>query len=132
MNTAHRKLLTYSYNILGSYEDAKDVVQDVMEKYIHMDKTKIENEVHYLGKMVINHSINYKNKFGKQISHGVWLPEPISTDTAETHLIREQVAHYSLLVLMETLNAKERAVYILREAFNYSHEEIAGHIVCHI
>ncbi|HEU5289441.1 MAG TPA: sigma factor-like helix-turn-helix DNA-binding protein [Cyclobacteriaceae bacterium] len=126
MDAAYRKLLTYSYNILGSFEDAKDAVQDVMEKYIHLDKTNIENEVHYLTRMVINHSINLKNKFGKQAAYGVWLPEPVSTETAETHLIREQVAHYTLLVLMETLNAKERAVYLLREAFNYTHEEIAA------
>ena len=125
MDAAYRKLLTYSYNILGSLEDAKDVVQDVMEKYIHLDKTSIENEIHYLTRMVINHSINFKNKSKKQAAYGVWLPEPVSTETAETHLIREQVAHYTLLVLMETLNPKERAVYMLREAFNYSHEEIA-------
>lgn len=126
MDAAYRKLLTYSYNIVGSLEDAKDVVQDVMEKYIHLDKTKIENEVHYLTRMVINHSINFKNRSSKQAAYGVWLPEPVSTETAETHLIREQLVNYTLLVLMETLNAKERAVYMLREAFNYSHEEIAS------
>lgn len=125
MDAAYRKLLTYSYNILGSFEDAKDVVQDVMEKYIHLDKTNIQNEVHYLTRMVINHSINFKNKCRRQAAYGVWLPEPVSAETAETHLMREQVAHYTLLALMETLNAKERAVYVLREAFNYSHEEIA-------
>lgn len=125
MDSAYRKLLTYSYNILGSLEDAKDAVQDVMEKYIHLDKTKIENEMQYVTRMVINHSINLKNRKGKQTAYGVWLPEPVSTETAETNLIREQVAHYSILVLMESLNAKERAVYVLREAFNYSHEETA-------
>ena len=126
MDAAYRKLLTYSYNIVGSLEDAKDVVQDVMEKYIHLDKTKIENEVHYLTRMVINHSINLKNRSSKQAAYGVWLPEPVSTETAETDLIREQLVNYTLLVLMETLNEKERAVYMLREAFNYSHEEIAS------
>jgi len=125
MDSAYRKLLTYAYNILGSLEDAKDAVQDVMEKYIHLDKTKIENEIPYLTRMVINHSINLKNRMGKQAAYGVWLPEPVSTETAESSLIREQVAHYSLLVLMESLNAKERAVYMLREAFNYSHEDTA-------
>jgi RNA polymerase sigma-70 factor (ECF subfamily) len=126
MDAAYRKLLTYSYNIIGSYEDAKDVVQDVMEKYIHMDKSQIEHEVQYLTRMVINHSINIKNKFARQSAYGVSLPEPVSTNTAETNLLREHVAHYTLLVLMENLNAKERAVYVLREAFNYSHEEIAS------
>jgi RNA polymerase sigma factor (sigma-70 family) len=125
MDAAYRKLLIYAYNIIGSYEDAKDVVQDVMEKYIHLDKSQIENEVQYLTRMVINHSINFKNKFARQSAYGVWLPEPVSTNTAEVNLLREHVAHYTLLVLMENLNAKERAVYVLREAFNYSHEEIA-------
>lgn len=125
MDTAYRKLLTYAYNILGSVEDAKDVVQDVMEKYIHLDKTGIRNEVQYLTRMVINHSINFKNRTNRQSAFGVWLPEPVATETGETNLVREQVAHYTLLVLMENLNAKERAVYVLREAFNYSHEDTA-------
>ncbi|WP_165823768.1 sigma-70 family RNA polymerase sigma factor [Pseudochryseolinea flava] len=128
MDAAYRKLLTYSYNILGSFEDAKDAVQDVMEKYIHLDKSKIDNEVHYLTRMVINHSINVKGRLKKSTQYGVWLPEPVSTETAETQLNREQLAQYTLLVLMEKLNPKERAVYILREAFNYSHEEIAAAI----
>jgi RNA polymerase sigma-70 factor (ECF subfamily) len=125
MDTAYRKLLTYAYNILGSVEDAKDVVQDVMEKYIHLDKAAIRNEVQYLTRMVINHSINFKNRTNRHSAFGVWLPEPVATETGETNLVREQVAHYTLLVLMENLNAKERAVYVLREAFNYSHEDTA-------
>lgn len=125
MDATYRKLLTYAYNIMGSVDDAKDVVQDVMEKYIHLDKSKIEHEVQYLTRMVINHAINLKNRKSKQTGFGVWLPEPVATETGETNLIREQVAHYTLLVLMENLNAKERAVYVLREAFNYSHEDTA-------
>lgn len=125
MDAAYRKLLTYAYNIIGSVEDAKDVVQDVMEKYIHLDKSGIKHEVQYLTRMVINHSINFKNRMNKQSGFGVWLPEPVATETGETNLVREEVAHYSLLVLMENLTAKERAVYVLREAFNYSHEDTA-------
>jgi RNA polymerase sigma factor (sigma-70 family) len=126
MDATYRKLLTYAYNIIGSYEDAKDVVQDVLEKYIHLDKSNIANEVSYLVRMVINQSINFKTKFVKHTTYGVWLPEPVSTETVESGLVREQVASYTLLVLMERLNAKERAVFVLREAFNYAHEEIAA------
>jgi RNA polymerase sigma factor (sigma-70 family) len=125
MDATYRKLLTYAYNIIGSYEDAKDIVQDAFEKYIHLDKSKIENEVSYLVRMVINQSINFKTKFVRHTAYGVWLPEPVSTETVESGLVREQVASYTLLVLMERLNAKERAVFVLKEAFNYAHEEIA-------
>ncbi len=125
MKENYRKLLTYAYNIVGSYEDAKDLVQDVLEKYIGIDKTRISNEPNFLIKSVINHSINFKNKHRKKEVYGEWLPEPVSFDNAETKLIREQTAGYTMLVLLENLNAKERAVFILKEGFEYSHNEIA-------
>jgi len=58
----------------------------------------------------------------------VWLPEPVPTDTVESPLVREQTASYTLLVLMEALNVRERAVFVLKEAFSYTHEEIAAAI----
>lgn len=126
----YSKLLTYSYNIVGSLEDAHDVVQDVMEKYITLDKSKVENEVNYLIKMVINLSINFKKRSSKFSKYGIWLPEPIATESADAPLIKEQVANYSLMVLFEELNPKERAVFILREGFDYGHGDIAD--VLHI
>ncbi|MBT1687514.1 sigma-70 family RNA polymerase sigma factor [Dawidia soli] len=125
MDATFRKLLTYSYNIVGSYEDAKDLVQSTMEKYITLDKRHIGHEVNYLIKTVINASINFKNRAEKQKGYGMWLPEPMATESPDLNLIKEQTASYSLLVLMEKLNAKERAVFILKEAFGYSHDEIA-------
>ena len=39
--------------------------------------------------------------------------------------IGARILHYSVLVLLERLNAKERAVFILKETFDFFHEEIA-------
>jgi RNA polymerase sigma-70 factor (ECF subfamily) len=58
-----------------------------------------------------------------------WLPEPLlagdpmlgPADTAEH---RESVS-YAVPTLMERLSPNERAVYVLREAFDYRHREIA-------
>lgn len=125
MEHLHKKLLTYAYNITGCYEDAKDMVQDTLEKYIAIDKTGIGNESNYLVKAVINTAINFKNRQKRQKGYGIWLPEPIATEHADTRLLREQTAGYSLLVLMERLNARERAVFILKEGLDYKHEEIA-------
>ncbi len=124
-NSIYSKLLTYAYNVVGSYDDALDIVQDAMEKYIAMDKSAINNEVNYLIKMVINLSINFKNKSQKFARYGVWLPEPITTETADAPLIKEQVANYSIMVLFEEFNPKERAVFILKEGFDYKHDDIA-------
>nr|WP_297787704.1 sigma-70 family RNA polymerase sigma factor [uncultured Allomuricauda sp.] len=121
----YQSLLTYSYNIVGSLEDARDLVQDTMEKYINLDKSNIRNEKQYLIKTVINLSINFKKRSQKFSRYGVWLPDPIATEQADSALVQKQVANYSLMVLFEELNPKERAVFVLRESFNYKHDEIA-------
>lgn len=126
MQENHRKLLTYAYNIVGSYEDAKDLVQDVMEKYITLDKSNIRDEKKFLIKSTINHAINFKNRQKRKEVFGEWLPEPISFDNTDTKLIKEQTAGYTMLVLLENLNPKERAIFILKEGFAYSHAEIAA------
>jgi len=125
MEDIHRSLATYAYNIIGSMEDAKDVVQDVIEKYIGIDKAHIENERNYLIKSTINHAINLKKKKSYQSVYGEWLPEPVGTNEADKKIIQEQTASYTLLVLMEKLNALERAVFILKEGFDYKHKDIA-------
>lgn len=56
---------------------------------------------------------------------GEWLPEPVVIDNADSGLERKEILSYSLMVLLERLNAKQRAVFILKEAFDYDHAEIA-------
>lgn len=118
-------LFPYAYNILGSAEDAKDAVQEVLANYISSPREGIENEKGYLTKSVINRSINIKNKRKKLRYEDVWLPEPFATEEADANINLRDIVSYSLLVLLEQLNPKERAVFILKEAFGYSHEEIA-------
>lgn len=130
MDNYQRILFPYAYNILGSAEDAKDTIQDVMAKYLSQGSHKVENEKAYLVRGVINQSINVKKRKSREISSQVWLPEPIATEYADTPIERKDVLTYSMLVLLEKLNPRERAVFILREAFDYSHKEIAEAFEC--
>mgnify|MGYP005990076479 CR=1 FL=1 len=125
MKNYHDILFPYAYNILGSVEDAKDSIQDILIKYLSIDKEHIENEIGYLIKSVINQSINVKKKKSKVTANNIWLPEPVSTENADDTIKKEEILSYSILVLLEKLSAKERAVFILKEAFDYSHKEIA-------
>lgn len=125
MEELQKILATYAYNILGSMEDARDVVQDAMERYLVLDRSRIEDRRNYLIKAVINRAINLKKRKHYVSTYGKWLPEPVELQTAESPLIREQTASYSLLVLMERLSPLERAVFILKEGFGYRHREIA-------
>ena len=124
MENYQNQLFPFAYNILGSAEDARDVIQDVLEKYITSGRN-IHQENAYLTKAVINQSINFKKRQQRLTSDQIWLPEPLATERADTDIKREEIISYSLLVLLEKLNPKERAVFILKEAFDYQHKDIA-------
>ncbi|GAA3618870.1 sigma factor-like helix-turn-helix DNA-binding protein [Flavivirga jejuensis] len=119
-------LFPYAYNILGSVEDAKDAIQDVLTKHLSIEKSHIENDIGYLIKSVINQSINIKKRNNKITGNKIWLPEPISTEKTDGNIDKEEIISYSILVLLEKLTAQERAVFILKEAFDYPHKDIAN------
>jgi RNA polymerase sigma-70 factor (ECF subfamily) len=121
-------LITYAYNILGSRADAEDIVQDAMLKVSLVNEDTIQNRKAYLIRTVINLSINHKKRQKKLLAGypGDWLPEPVATENADGAVSRKEVLSYSLMVLLEKLNARQRAVFILKEAFDYEHDEIAG------
>lgn len=127
MDTLQQLLTSYAYNILGSYEEAKDVVQDVLLERLNRNSTVIENEKAYLTRSAINRAINAKNRQQKMRSGypGEWLPEPVATERADDELHQKDILSYSLMVLLEKLDPRQRAVFILKEAFDYDHEEIA-------
>lgn len=109
---------------MGTVEDAKDIVQDVMSKFLVSERSGIQNEQGYLVKSVINHAINTKKRNQKLVGERIWLPEPVATDRSDSNINRDEIISYSMLVLLEKLSPKERAVFILKEAFDYSHDEI--------
>jgi len=129
--SAHRPLLfSVAYNMLGDRADAEDVVQDVLLKWEQSPKTSIANEQAYLVKSTVNAAINELNsaRRRRRTYPNIWLPEPLPEDMArgaapdgETRTMLT----YELMVLVRELSPAELAVFVLKEAFNYSHEEIA-------
>jgi RNA polymerase sigma factor (sigma-70 family) len=120
-------LIVYAYNIVGTYDEAKDIVQDTYLKFSGVDQSVIQDKKAYLVRMAINLAIDQKRK-QKRLQEqypGQWLPEPMATDSVEHALYKKEVLSYSLMVLLERLSSKQRAVFILKEAFDYDHDEIA-------
>lgn len=125
MKNYQEKLFPYAYNILGTVDNAKDVVQEVIYKHITYNNKEIKNEIGYLIKSVINTAINLKKSNQRFKNTGMWLPEPIATETSDNGIDSNEIISYSMLVLLEKLSAKERAVFILKNGFDYSHKEIS-------
>lgn len=124
-NIFKQKLFPYAYNILGNIDDSQDVIQDVLIKFNEKDVRLISNQNAYLIKAVINQSINLKKKNDRERQQKITLPEPIVTNQGENKIELDEILNYSILVLLDTLNTKERAVFLLKEVFDYEHDEIA-------
>jgi len=122
------KLIPYAYNIIGDYMEAEDVVHEVLNRFFLDTGLSIEKPDQYLKRAVINRSINQKKLLRKQLEKypGEWLPSPVATaPDMPSPIERKHLLDYALLVTLERLNSKQRAVFILKEAFDYPHQEIA-------
>ncbi|MDA8369538.1 MAG: RNA polymerase sigma-70 factor [Nocardiopsaceae bacterium] len=125
------RLLAVAYRMLGSAAEAEDAVQDTFLRWNAADRGAVRNPAAWLTKVLTNLcSTRLASARARRESYiGPWLPEPVATadsafgplDTAE---LRESVS-MAFLLLLERLTPPERAVFVLREAFEYSHREIA-------
>ncbi|WP_312174213.1 sigma-70 family RNA polymerase sigma factor [Chryseobacterium sp.] len=125
LNVWNKKLFPYAYNILGNIDDCQDIIQDVLIKFNAKEVGSISNPNAYMIKSVINQSINLKKKNNRERQQKILLPEPIVTNQGESKIESDEILNYSMFVLLDTLNTKERAVFLLKEVFDYEHDEIA-------
>lgn len=125
------RLEAIAYRLLGSAAEAEDAVQEVFLRWEAADRAQIRVPEAWLTRVLTNLCLTQLKsaRARREVYVGQWLPEPVlggdsmlgPADTAEQ---RDSVST-AVLVLMERLTPNERAVYVLREAFAYSHAEIA-------
>ncbi|WP_405162916.1 RNA polymerase sigma-70 factor [Nocardia sp. NBC_01499] len=126
---AHRNLLfTVAYEMLGSAADAEDVLQETWLRWAGVDLDMVRDQRAYLVRITTRQALIRLRTLGrrKESYVGSWLPEPLLTapDVAEDVELADSVSMAMLLVL-ETLAPTERAVFVLREVFDLSYDEIA-------
>ncbi|MCC5575817.1 RNA polymerase sigma-70 factor [Microtetraspora sp. AC03309] len=126
---AHRNLLfTVAYELLGSAADAEDVLQETWLRWSGVDLDAVRDQRAYLVRIATRQALSRLRTLGrrKESYVGPWLPEPLLTapDVAEDVELADSVSMAMLLVL-ETLQPTERAVFVLREVFDLDYDEIA-------
>ncbi|MEV4543503.1 sigma-70 family RNA polymerase sigma factor [Micromonospora echinaurantiaca] len=128
---SRNRLASLAYRLLGSAADAEDAVQDAFLHWQAADRRRIKVPEAWLTKVVTNLCLDRLRsaQARRERSVGSWLPEPLldgdpMLGPADTVEQRESVS-LAVLTLLERLAPVERAVYLLREAFSYSHAEIA-------
>src|SRR5881392_3327186 len=125
-------LFSIAYRMVSSVSEAEDIVQEAFLR-IHRaeaEGTKVDSPKAYLSAVVTRHSIDHlKSARARREQYvGQWLPEPLLTDSAPDAAAQAETADslsMAFLVLLESLSPVERAVFLLREVFDYPYEEIA-------
>src|SRR5205809_1256945 len=126
-------LFSIAYRMLGSAMDAEDMVQETYLRYQTTPAEPIRSLKAYLTTIIIRLCMVQLQlaRRKREVYMGPWLPEPILTtttpasgDPAERVDIEESIS-LAFLVLLEQLQPFERAVFLLREVFEYEFAEIA-------
>jgi RNA polymerase sigma-70 factor, ECF subfamily len=126
-------LFSIAYRMLGSASDAEDIVQEAFLRF-HRETgagTQVESPKSYLSAVTTRLCIDHLRsaRVRRESYVGTWLPEPLLTEEtsdAERHAETADSLSMGFLVLLESLTPVERAVFLLREVFEYDYDEIAS------
>ncbi|PAQ16093.1 RNA polymerase sigma factor SigJ [Bacillaceae bacterium SAOS 7] len=121
-----------AYHILGSLTDAEDAVHDVYINVLNKQElSEIKNFKSFMCKSVTNKCMDVLKSAQRkrEVYTGIWLPEPLVTEDDPLNiLVKQYTLSYSFMFLLERLTPIERAVFILREVFDYSFADIASFV----
>jgi RNA polymerase sigma-70 factor (TIGR02957 family) len=129
-STDRSRLFSIAYRMLGSASDAEDVLQDAWLRYSGADRSAIRSPTAFATTIVTRLCLDRLKsaRATREEYVGPWLPEPVLTSEVEgpaTMLQRAESVTLAFLVLMETLSPEERAVFLLKEIYEYDHAEVA-------
>jgi RNA polymerase sigma-70 factor (ECF subfamily) len=116
-------LFSIAYRILGSAADAEDVVQDAWLKWSADERSQVSAPKAYLARIASNLSMERlrSTRHRRETYVGPWLPEPIRT---QADAAAAESVSMAMLVVLETLSPLERAVFVLKEVFDFSYAEV--------
>jgi RNA polymerase sigma-70 factor, ECF subfamily len=125
-------MFSIAYRMVGSATEAEDIVQEAFLRF-HRESEKgtaVDSPKAYLSAVTTRLAIDHLRsaRVRRESYVGTWLPEPVVTDPESDASQQTETADslsMAFLVLLESLTPVERAVFLLREVFDYGYDEIA-------
>ena len=127
-------LFSIAYRMLGSADEADDVLQDAFVRFQAATSDEIRSPKAFLSTIVTRLCLNQLKS--ARATHeryvGQWLPEPVPTaeligrNDPERHALDADSISIAFMTLLQNLTPAERAVFVLHEVFDYGYGEIAG------
>ena len=124
------RLFGLAYRMLGSAADADDVVQEAFLRFQRADVEHLDSPAAFLTTVTTRLAIDQLRRLRMEREHyiGPWLPEPLvgapGMGPDEQTALAESLS-LAMLVVLETLEPAERAVFLLREVFDIDYDQIA-------
>jgi RNA polymerase sigma-70 factor, ECF subfamily len=124
-------LFSIAYRMTGSVMDAEDTVQEAFLRWQQASEDEVRAPSAYLSTVVTRLCIDRLRsaRVRREQYVGPWLPEPVLGEQAQEiggEADLEDTLSMAFLVLLESLTPVERAVFLLREVFDYEYAEIAS------
>ena len=125
-----RRLLSIAYRMLGSAVDAEDIVQEAYIRWQQASQAEIVSPEAFLVTIVSRLCLNHLDsaRVKREEYFGQWLPEPVATGQGDDPYSISQMDESlstAFLLLLERLTPVERAIFLLREVFDYEYDEVA-------
>lgn len=125
------RLAALAYRMLGTPDDADDVVQDAWLRWSAADRSAIEEPAAWLTTVATRLAIDRLRsaRRRREVYVGPWLPEPVA-DAADPflHAASAESLTLAFLTVLERLEPVERAVLLLHDVFGYPFSEVAAHV----
>lgn len=126
--TARPRLFGIAYRMLGSRQEAEEIVQETWLRWQGADRAAVREPAAFLATATTRLAINelQSARARRETYIGPWLPEPVDT-RADPLLgaLNGEALEVGVLMLLEKLSPTERATYVLHEAFDYSYADVA-------
>jgi RNA polymerase sigma-70 factor, ECF subfamily len=122
------RLFGIAYRIVGSAAEADEVVQDTWIRWNRAERSTVDDAKAFLATIATRLAINVTQSAGRRRETHMdpWLCEPAGAESDPAHrALRGEALEETVLTLLEKLSPAERAVFILREAFDYPYRQVA-------
>jgi RNA polymerase sigma-70 factor (ECF subfamily) len=121
----HRAFLVgLAYRMLGAVAEAEDVVQDAFLRWRESAAAAVAEPRAYLARVVSRLCLDRMKsaRHRREQYVGMWLPEPVVAEPAQTLADDLSVA---LLLALERLSPLERAAFLLHDVFDMDYAAVA-------
>jgi RNA polymerase sigma-70 factor (ECF subfamily) len=124
-------MFSIAYRMLGSVAEAEDIVQEAFVRMVGPSAPEARSPEALASTVTTRLAIDHLRsaRVRRERYVGAWLPEPLITASEEAdpaHRVEvDETVSMAFLVLLESLSPVERAVFVLREIFDYDYADVA-------